>query len=137
MPRAPSGRRKNPPVLKKYGQHFLSDKNILGAIVDALAPEVTDTVLEIGPGRGSLTDILIERSGRVVAIEIDRALAEQLGERYRDRANVQIVQGMRWKPICTQLRVRIFCSWATSPTTSRPQSSSKGWSHRFHGGQSF
>ena len=92
MPRAPGGRRKNPPVLKKYGQHFLSDKNILGAIVDALAPDATDTVVEVGPGRGSLTDILIERSGRVVAIEIDRALAEQLSERYRDRPNVQIVQ---------------------------------------------
>jgi len=93
VPRAPRGRRKNPPVLKKYGQHFLSDKNILGAIVDALAPTAADTVVEVGPGRGSLTDILIERSGRVVAIEIDRALVEQLGERYRDRPNVQIVQG--------------------------------------------
>lgn len=98
MPRAPGGRgpggrRKNPPVLKKYGQHFLSDKSILGAIVDALAPTASDTVVEIGPGRGSLTDILIERSGRVIAVEIDRALAEQLGERYRDRPNVRIVQG--------------------------------------------
>jgi 16S rRNA (adenine1518-N6/adenine1519-N6)-dimethyltransferase len=93
VPRAPGGRRKNPPVLKKYGQHFLSDKNILGAIVDALAPTGADTVVEVGPGRGSLTDILVERSSRVVAIEIDRALAEQLGERYRDRPNVQIVRG--------------------------------------------
>lgn len=92
MPRAPRERR-HPPVLKKYGQHFLTDKRILAAIVDALAPTPTDTVVEVGPGRGSLTDILVERSGRIVGVEIDRALAEQLGKRYADRSNVQIVQG--------------------------------------------
>ena len=92
MARAPR-ERGQPPVLKKYGQHFLSDKTILGAIVDALGPSDTDTVVEVGAGRGSLTDILVERSGRVVAVEIDRALAKQLGERYRNRPNVQVVQG--------------------------------------------
>ena len=85
--------RGQPPVLKKYGQHFLSDKRILGAIVDALGPSASDTVVEVGAGRGSLTDLLVERSGRVVAIEIDRALAEKLGERYRSRPNVRVVQG--------------------------------------------
>ncbi len=102
MPRAPregasegGGRKRSrrPPVLKKYGQHFLADKRILGAIVDALAPTESDTVVEVGPGRGSLTDILVERSGRVIGIEIDRALAKQLGERYAGRSNVQVVQG--------------------------------------------
>ncbi len=92
MPRAPR-ERGHPPVLKKYGQHFLSDKTILAGIVDALAPTASDTVVEVGTGRGSLTDILVERSGRVIGIEIDRALADQLGKRYRDRANVRIVQG--------------------------------------------
>jgi len=85
--------RGHPPVLKKYGQHFLADKRILGAIVDALGPTEADTVVEVGPGRGSLTDILVERSGRVIGVEIDRALAKQLGERYRNRPNVQVVQG--------------------------------------------
>lgn len=91
MPRAPR-ERGYPPVLKRYGQHFLSDLKILGGIVDALAPGPDDTVVEVGPGRGSLTDILVERSGRVIGVEIDRALAEQLGKRYRDRPNVQVVQ---------------------------------------------
>jgi 16S rRNA (adenine1518-N6/adenine1519-N6)-dimethyltransferase len=85
--------RGHPPILKKYGQHFLNDKRILTAIVDALGPSDSDTVVEVGPGRGSLTDILVERSGRVIGIEIDRALAEQLGKRYAERTNVQIVQG--------------------------------------------
>ena len=92
MARAPR-ERGHPPVLKKYGQHFLSDERILGAIVDALGPSESDTVVEVGAGRGSLTDILVERSGRVVAVEIDRALAKQLGERYSRRPNVQVVQG--------------------------------------------
>jgi 16S rRNA (adenine1518-N6/adenine1519-N6)-dimethyltransferase len=85
--------RGHPPVLKKYGQHFLTDTKILGSIVDALAPSSTDTVVEVGPGRGSLTDILVERSGRVIGVEIDRALSEQLGKRYATRPNVQILQG--------------------------------------------
>jgi 16S rRNA (adenine1518-N6/adenine1519-N6)-dimethyltransferase len=85
--------RGHPPVLKKYGQHFLSDKRILGAIVDVLRPSETDTVVEVGAGRGSLTDILVERGTRVIAIEIDRALAEKLSDRYRSEPSVRVVQG--------------------------------------------
>lgn len=93
MPRAAGGRGRQPPVLKKFGQHFLTDPTILSAIVDALAPNKTDTVLEIGPGRGALTDILAQRAGKVVAVEIDRALAEKLRERYPPGSNVEIVEG--------------------------------------------
>ena len=92
MPRAPGGRGRQPPVLKKFGQHFLSDKKILTAIVDALAPTTSDTVVEVGPGRGSLTDILVERSGKVIGVEIDRALAANLSKRYADRSNVEILE---------------------------------------------
>ena len=92
MPRAAGGRGRQPPVLKKFGQHFLSDPAILSSIVDALAPSKTDTVLEVGPGRGSLTDILAGRAGRVVAVEIDRALAAQLRERYGGNSRVEIVE---------------------------------------------
>ena len=82
-----------PPALKRFGQHFLSDQRILTAIVDALAPTSSDTVVEVGPGRGSLTDILAGRAGRLVAVEIDRALAAKLRERYAGRTNVEIVEG--------------------------------------------
>jgi len=88
----PGGRKLNPPVLKRYGQHFLSDPAILSSIVDALGPTAADTVVEVGPGRGSLTDILASRAGKVVAVEIDRALAEQLTRRYAGRPHVTIVQ---------------------------------------------
>jgi 16S rRNA (adenine1518-N6/adenine1519-N6)-dimethyltransferase len=81
-----------PPVRKSLGQHFLSDRNILTRIVDALGVELSETVVEIGAGRGSLTDILRERAGRVVAIEYDRALASMLTERYGAQSNVTVVQ---------------------------------------------
>ncbi|MFL5500139.1 MAG: 16S rRNA (adenine(1518)-N(6)/adenine(1519)-N(6))-dimethyltransferase RsmA [Gemmatimonadaceae bacterium] len=93
MAGTPRRRERQPPVLKKFGQHFLSDKNILTAIVDALAPTSGDTVVEIGPGRGSLTQILAERSGKLVAVEIDRALASNLRDRYAGGSNVEIVEG--------------------------------------------
>lgn len=86
-------RGRRPPVLKKYGQHFLSDVRILSGIVNALGPTTSDTVVEIGPGRGSLTEILAARCRRLIAIEIDRALAEQLVVKYRDRPSVEILQG--------------------------------------------
>jgi len=93
VPRAPGGRGGQPPVLKKFGQHFLSDQTILSGIVDALAPTAKDTVVEIGPGRGSLTDLLVQRSGKLIAVEIDRALAQNLRERYTGRSTVEIVEG--------------------------------------------
>ena len=63
---------------RPLGQHFLSDPKILGRIVDALDPVVGETVLEIGPGRGSLTRVLLERGLQVIAIEKDRRLAAAL-----------------------------------------------------------
>ena len=80
-----------PPVRKSLGQHFLTDRKVLEKIADAAAIEPTDTVVEIGPGRGALTDLLVERAGRLVAIEYDRALAAQLRVRYALRKNVEIV----------------------------------------------
>ena len=93
MARIPGERRGNPPVLKKFGQHFLNDPKILTTIVDALGPTSADTVVEVGPGRGSLTEIIVPRAGRVVAIEIDHALATQLREKYAANPRVEIVEG--------------------------------------------
>jgi 16S rRNA (adenine1518-N6/adenine1519-N6)-dimethyltransferase len=75
---------------KRYGQHFLSDRNILQRIVRlaAIAPE--DTVVEIGPGAGSLTRELAEAARRVIAIEIDRDLIPKL--RASLPANVEVVE---------------------------------------------
>jgi len=64
---------------KSLGQHFLSDPHILGRIADALEARPGDLVLEIGPGRGGLTEQLLARGLQVVAIEKDRGLAAELG----------------------------------------------------------
>lgn len=75
---------------KRLGQHFLNDPQILGDIADALAPGDTDTVVEIGPGRGALTALLAARAGRVSAVELDTALAERLRAAYADDARVTV-----------------------------------------------
>ena len=77
---------------KRLGQHFLADPGILNRIVDALDPEPGETVIEVGPGHGSLTEVLLARGAKVIAIEKDRALAEEL--RYRLSATgCQVVTG--------------------------------------------
>ena len=63
---------------KRFGQHFLHDPGILRRIVEAVAPAPGDAVVEIGPGEGALTRLLLERLPRLSAIEIDRDLVEKL-----------------------------------------------------------
>ena len=67
---------------RSLSQNFLSDPRILGRIADAVGATKDDTVLEIGPGKGALTGPLLERAGRVVAIEKDRELIPNLVSRF-------------------------------------------------------
>ncbi len=85
-------RRSNPPVLKRFGQHFLHDRSVLESISRAVAPGSDDAIIEIGPGRGALTDLLVEYPNQLTAIELDRLLAAALREKYEGRANVTIVE---------------------------------------------
>lgn len=78
---------------KRLGQHFLTDPRLLGRIADALACTRDDTVIEIGPGRGALTEHLLQRAGRVIAIELDRELAPILRERWKDEPRFSLVEG--------------------------------------------
>jgi 16S rRNA (adenine1518-N6/adenine1519-N6)-dimethyltransferase len=70
------------PPRKRFGQHFLADRHYAARIVDAVDPAPGDNLVEIGPGLGALTDALIERAGKISAIEIDRDLAARLRERF-------------------------------------------------------
>lgn len=81
-----------PRARKRLGQHFLADRSVLERIADALGITSADTVVEIGPGRGALTDLLCERAGRVVAIELDRDLVPYLRARYAGKRNVEIIE---------------------------------------------
>jgi 16S rRNA (adenine1518-N6/adenine1519-N6)-dimethyltransferase len=76
----------------KLGQHFLVDTGAASRIVEALGDVSDRTVVEIGPGRGVLTDRLVSRAKRVIAVELDRVLAAQLRMRYATRSNVEIME---------------------------------------------
>lgn len=82
--------RKKPP---KLGQNFLTDKSAATSIVEAMGDISSSIVMEIGPGRGILTDILVARADKLIAVEIDRMLAVQLRMRYAKATNVEIVEG--------------------------------------------
>ncbi len=75
---------------KSLGQHFLTDRNILGAIADAADVGSGDTVIEVGPGRGALTAVLAGRARRVIAVELDGALARSLAAAVP--SNVEVVE---------------------------------------------
>ena len=63
---------------KRFGQHFLTDKSIIADIVQAIAPQPGQSMIEIGPGLAALTQPLVERLGHLTVIELDRDLAAQL-----------------------------------------------------------
>jgi SAM-dependent methyltransferase len=92
MPRPPRRGLPAPPPRKRLGQHFLSDPRILDRIADALELRGHETVVEIGPGRGALTEALRQRAGRVVAVELDRELAALLRDRYANDPRVTVVE---------------------------------------------
>jgi len=78
---------------KRFGQHFLIDGNLMRRLVESAELSPDNMVLEVGPGTGGLTDLLVRRAGRVVCVEIDRDLVALLDERFRDAENVTLIQG--------------------------------------------
>jgi len=77
---------------RKLGQHFLTNSSILKRIARAACPDPGSAVIEIGPGRGSLTAYLLERASRVIAIELDPSLAGQLRARFAAEPRLEIVE---------------------------------------------
>jgi 16S rRNA (adenine1518-N6/adenine1519-N6)-dimethyltransferase len=78
---------------KSLGQNFLVDESVIERIVGALVPRQEETLVEIGPGRGALTEHLIERTGRLVAVEFDRELVPYLRGRFGAHENFNLVEG--------------------------------------------
>jgi 16S rRNA (adenine1518-N6/adenine1519-N6)-dimethyltransferase len=78
---------------KRLGQHFLTDRHMLTRIADAVAAGATETVVEIGPGRGALTELLVSRAAHVAVIELDRLLAAALRQRYAGDQRVTVIEG--------------------------------------------
>src|SRR5579863_1680065 len=85
---APSTSRK-----PKMGQHFLTSESAAQRIVEALGDVSQATVLEIGPGRGAITDILAHKARRLIAVELDRVMSAQLRMKFSMQPNVEIIEG--------------------------------------------
>src|SRR5436309_15595758 len=82
----------NPRAKKRLGQNFLVDERYASRITGVLAPRAGETVVEIGPGRGALTSLLVESGARVVAVEFDRELAAPLRARFAGREGFKLVE---------------------------------------------
>ena len=78
---------------KRLGQCFLVDRNLMGKLLELAELTGDETVLEVGPGTGSLTEELLDRAARVVAVEIDRGLHALLARRLADRADLTLLHG--------------------------------------------
>ncbi|MFZ3339841.1 MAG: 16S rRNA (adenine(1518)-N(6)/adenine(1519)-N(6))-dimethyltransferase RsmA [Terriglobales bacterium] len=82
------------PVRKpKLGQHFLADDEAAERIVGALGDVTGATVLEIGPGRGAITELLARKAQRLIAVELDRVMSAQLRMQFALHPNVEIIEG--------------------------------------------
>mgnify|MGYP000985353457 CR=1 FL=1 len=76
---------------RKLGQNFLADKQAASWIVDQLDLTLEDTVVEVGPGTGALTEHIVDKVGRLILIEYDARLAEYLTARFADDAHVNVI----------------------------------------------
>jgi 16S rRNA (adenine1518-N6/adenine1519-N6)-dimethyltransferase len=80
-------------VGRRLGQHFLKNQSTLARIAQAVSPEPEPLVVEIGPGRGALTQHLIPRAGRVIALEVDPVLIPYLRHKFRETPNLSVIEG--------------------------------------------
>ncbi len=92
-PQDTTGVERRPRARKSLGQHFLVDKRVLARIVKAADPQPGETIVEVGPGHGTLTAELAGRGGRVIAVELDGALAARLEQRFAGDAAVRVIAG--------------------------------------------
>jgi 16S rRNA (adenine1518-N6/adenine1519-N6)-dimethyltransferase len=77
---------------KRFSQHFLVNATVLDRIAGLMDLDPEDTVVEIGPGAGFLTERLLERAGTVIAVELDRNMCEYLRKKFAGRANFQLIE---------------------------------------------
>ena len=78
---------------KKLSQNFIVDKNLLEDIVSYASPTLSDDVLDVGAGLGTLTARLAEQAGKVIAVEIDERLIKVLRDRFKYYRNVEVIHG--------------------------------------------
>lgn len=77
---------------KRFGQNFLTDKNVARKIVNAIDAPLPRLIIEIGPGKGILTEAALEKADQYIGVEIDRALVEMLKQRFSSYPNFAVTQ---------------------------------------------
>jgi len=87
---------KKHPFRKKWGQNFLRDPNTIKKIIDCLEPSKSNTILEIGPGDGALTDELSSQTKHIHAVEIDPLLITQLGKKNYPNVTIYLGDILDW-----------------------------------------
>ena len=76
---------------KDLGQNFLINDDVIEKIIEKSQIEKNDLIIEIGPGLGVLTNLLLEKSDNVVAIELDKRMVEIISKRFILKNNLQII----------------------------------------------
>jgi 16S rRNA (adenine1518-N6/adenine1519-N6)-dimethyltransferase len=105
--------RERSPRKPKLGQHFLASEAAALRIVEAVGDVSRSTVLEIGPGRGAITEILAQKTPRLIAVELDRVLSAQLRLKFSAQPNVEIIEG-------NILKIELDTVFGPKPGTLRP-----------------
>ena len=77
---------------KSFGQNFLVDQNYISKIIAALNPQNGEVIIEIGAGRGALTEVLVETGANIIAIELERNMIAVLRERFAGQTNFRLVE---------------------------------------------
>ena len=96
------------PIRKKWGQNFLTDRNIVTKIISAFNHDKTDNVLEIGPGKGELTFPLANQVNHITAVEIDPILISFLSEKIQDNVTLECNDILNFDPIVMELNYKII-----------------------------
>jgi 16S rRNA (adenine1518-N6/adenine1519-N6)-dimethyltransferase len=92
---------------RALGQHFLRDDSVARQIVELVGPTPRDLAVEIGPGRGALTEHLARAAGRLLTLEVDARLAARLRERFADAPHVEILEADARRFDYARLRERL------------------------------
>lgn len=82
---------------KRFGQNFLTDQGIINSLVEAISPQATDTMVEIGPGLGALTKPLLARLPHLHAVELDRDIVAWMQQQYpADKLTIHNVDALKF-----------------------------------------
>ena len=107
------------PAKRSLGQNFLVDEKYVRKIIEALDLTESDTIIEIGPGRGAITEFLVESRANVLAVELDRDLVPRLHERFARNKNFSVIESDATRVNFEELLSSIQQSAAQIPYTAK------------------